>query len=178
MTNPILDQAKAQYAAGLKDPRLQPVLAKLVHAGHQLLFSPHTRALVMKQLAAGHDNPEVLGALVAKVGHTLWAESRKSAPIQALIPAAFILMCDLLQFLEDAGALQVTKPVFAAVAKATGSAALQMMGVTPDKLGALMAQRGASAQPGAPGAQPAPRAPVAPSAAAPSGLVAGAMGGT
>jgi hypothetical protein len=168
---PILQKAQAAYLAKV-NPRLQPVVQKLVSAGHQIMFSPQTRHMMQQQLQAGPSNPEVIGAGIAKLVALLYHESKKTAPVQALIPAGMLLLFDGLQFLSDAGAVQVTPQFLAQCTQAAGSALLQMLGVKPEQMQAAIDQARAKAQPAA-----APGAPGAmPPAPAPRGIVGAAMG--
>jgi hypothetical protein len=79
-----------------------------------------------------------------------------------------LLLFEALEFLEEAGAVQVDAPQLAAYTQAAGSAFLQMLGVTPEKLQGMIGQA-------APGAPAVPVAPAGPAIAPPpTGIVAGA----
>jgi hypothetical protein len=166
--NPILQ--KTQDATLAKaDPRLRPVIQKVVEAGKKLLYSDQTRKMVVSQLHQGTD-PESIGAGVAKLFGVLFHQSKNTIPMQAGIPAATLLLCEVLQFMEDGGAVKVDANFLAECTKAMGSAILQMLGITPDKLQGMV-DKAKGAQAGAPG-QPAAGVPAAP----PPGIVAGAQG--
>jgi hypothetical protein len=57
--NPLLQKAEAAYKAKI-DPRLLPVVMKIVKAGQQVMYSPQTRHMMQQQLAGGTD-PESIG---------------------------------------------------------------------------------------------------------------------
>jgi hypothetical protein len=177
--NPLLQKTQASILAKV-NPRLVPVVKKLVNAGQQLMYSPQTRHLMQSQLQGHTDDPEAIGAGIAKLLGILYHESRKTAPVQALIPAGMLLLCDGLQFLEDAGMTPVTPEFLAHCTQATGSAILQLLGIKPEQVQQAMSQAQA-AQGGAPAAMPpggAPPTPAAmPAAPAPTGVIGGAMAG-
>lgn len=169
--NPLLQKTEAAYKAKI-DPRLLPVVMKIVNAGKQVMYSPQTRHMMQAQLAGGAD-PEKIGQGIAKLMGILFHASKKTAPMQALIPAGMLLMFEGLQFLEDAGTVQVTPDLLAACTQATTSALLQVLGIKPEQVqGAIdhartRAQTAQPAQPATPGAAVAPA----------GGIVGSAMGG-
>lgn len=161
--NPLLQQT-SDAILKKADPRLVPVIKKLVDAGKQVMYSPKTRGMMMKQLGDGKD-PEAIGAGIAKLIGILYSESKKTAPIQALVPAGVLLMCEGLDFLEQAGAVKVTPDFLSQCTMAMGSNVAQLFGATPEKLQGLVDQ-------GKQGGQAAPAQPTA----AP-GIIAGAQQG-
>lgn len=167
--NPIIEKTKQAVLSNV-DTRLQPVIQKLVEAGKKIMYSDQTRQMVMDQMKQGTD-PESIGAGVAKLGGLLFVESKRTAPFEALSPAMVLLLMEVLGFLEEAGAVQVTPEFVAQCTQALGSAVLQMVGATPEKLQSMLGDSAAAGQ----SAQQPPMAKRPTSQAA--GLVAGAMGG-
>lgn len=174
--NEILEKTKAAVLQKA-DPRLVPVINKLVAAGQKVMYGEKSRGMMIKELGDGRD-PEKIGAGVAKLVAILFNESKKTAPMQALIPAAVLLMCEGLNFLEEAGTVQVTNEFLSECTMAMGSNVAQMFGATPDKLQGFVDQ-GKSGQGAAPGAAPGapPPAAVALPTPAPTGILAGAQQG-
>lgn len=162
--NPLLEKTKAAILQKA-DPRLVPVINKLVDAGKQVMYGEKSRGLMIKELGDGKD-PEQIGAGVAKLVAVLFNESKKTAPMQALIPAAVLLLCEGLSFLEEAGTVQVTNDFLSECTMAMGSNVAQMFGATPDKLQGMIDKSGQGAAPAA-GVPPA----------APGGILAGAQQG-
>jgi hypothetical protein len=78
------------------------------------------------------------------------------------------LLCEGLQFLEDAGKVKVDANFLAECMKEMGSAVLQVFGVSPQKLQSIIGQQG---QP----AQPTPPQGAMPPAPPPGGIVTGAQ---
>jgi hypothetical protein len=162
--NPLLTQAANAVLAKV-DPRLRPAVQKVRTAGQQVLYGQSTRQMVFKQLQ--DLSPKAIGAGIAKLYALLFNQSKKTIPPQVGIPAATLLLFDVLQFVQDAGKINVTPPILAACAQELGSALLQIMGVTPEQLHSITAQQGQPPAAPEPGAAPA----------VPSGLVGGAMQG-
>jgi hypothetical protein len=158
--NQILDKMKAAFLQKA-DKRLLPVIDRLVESGKKLMYAEQNHGLLKQQLGDGSD-PEAIGAGVAKVVGILFKESGGKAPMPALIPAAMLLLGEVLQFLEDAGAPAVTPDFLAECTQATASAVLQMLGVSPEQIQGYVDK---AARQG-----PQPAAPAAPAA----GIVGGA----
>lgn len=181
--NPLLTKTQSAILAKV-DPRLRGPVQKIVNAGHQVMFSPQTRHLMTAQLQGGANNPEVIGSGIAKLVAILYNQSRHTAPMGALIPAGMILLCDALDFLEEAHAVEISPDFLAQCTQAAGSAILQALGISPDHVQQAMQQAqakqggGAPAAPGPqPGAGAAPAAPAASMVAGPSqGVIGSAMG--
>lgn len=145
------------------NPKLAPVIKKVVEAGKKVMYSKESRDLFIQQVKGGTD-PESIGAAVAKLMGILSNQSKGTIPPEVLVPAATLLMCEGLQFMEEAGLVEITPDFLAAVTKAMGSAVLQLLGVSPEKLTGLLQKQG---QPPAQPIQPAPDAQ--------PGIVQGAM---
>lgn len=168
--NALLEKTKAGILAKA-DPRLAPIIQKVVAAGEKVMTSDQTRGMFVKQMSAGA-NPEAVGAGVAKLIGILQNQSKGSIPPEVLVKAATILMCEGLQLLEDAGKAQVTPQFLADCTKAMGSAVLQLLGATPEQLSTLLQKGGQpQGQPAQPAPQPAPQAPP------PQGIINGAAQG-
>lgn len=147
--NPVIEKA-SQALLEKVDPRLQQVVQKVVEAGKQVMYSEQTRSMAVQELKRGSD-PESVGAAVAKLAAILFNQSKQTIPMNVLLPATMMLLFEALAFLEEAGTLKVDGSQLAAYTQATGSAFLQMLGVTPEKLQGLVGQAGPDApQPPAP----------------------------
>lgn len=129
--NQLLEQTKRDILQ--KSPQLRPVIDKIVKAGQEVMFSEQTRGMLTKQLSNGI-NAEAIGAGIAKLMGILFNQSKNTMPFEAMAPAATVLMCDALQFLEDAGAVKVDAKLLADTMKAMSSGLLQLFDVTPEKL--------------------------------------------
>lgn len=130
--NQILENTKAEILKKV-DQRLQPAVQKAVTAGETVMYAPSTRQDLIAALGDGSD-PESIGAGIAKLLAVLFNKSQNTMPMEVGIPAAVILLCEALQFIEDSGKAKITPEMLAECTKAMGSAVLQMFGVTPEKL--------------------------------------------
>ena len=94
--------------------------------------------MAIKEINAKGDPAEVAGSGVAKLMGLLISQSKGTMPMKAAIPAATVLLCEGLSFMEEAGRIKVDKNVLAKAMRALSSGLLQLFGVTPDKLGQMM----------------------------------------
>lgn len=83
----------------------------------------------------------------------MFNQSKHTIPMPALIPAATILMCEALQFMEDAGAVEVDNEFMSECTKALGSNILQLLKITPERLQSMIDKSGGQGMPAAPAPQ-------------------------
>jgi hypothetical protein len=160
--NPLLEKTKQETLA--QKPQLRKPIEKTVEAGKKVMYDEKTRDMAVQQLSAGSD-PESIGSAVAKLAVILLNQAKGAMPMEVLIPASTILLCEALQFLEDAGSVEVTPDLLAECTMAMTSALLQALGATPEQIqGYIDKARGGQQAPAQPAAQP------------PGGIVAGAQG--
>lgn len=174
--NQLLQQTQDKIAESVNPPELRQAVEKVVEAGKKIMYSEQTRDLLIDQLNSEGDLPEVVGSGIAKLAAILFSEYKRTLPMEVLMPSAFLLMVESLDFLEKAGQAEITNDFVAKCTEEVGSAILQAIGVTPEQLAA--AQNGQPISPGAAQA-PATAEPTQPAAPAqpPPGIVSGAMGG-
>lgn len=168
--NEILQKTEDATRQNIKPAQLQPVVEKLVEAGRKIMYSPDTRDMLVDQLSGDGDMAENIGGGIAKLMGILLNQSKGTAPMQALIPAGTILLCEGMQLLEDAGKIKVDLPLFEDCMQAMASNLLQLLGVTPDKIAGMLNGEQAATALGS-----APEQPAAPPAS--GGIIAGATGG-
>lgn len=156
MKNKLLEQTKAAILQKA-DPRLRPVIDKLVKAGETIMYSDRGRVMMANQIGKG-DDPETVGAGIAKLIGIIYNESKKTAPMQAMIPAAVVLLCEGLQLIEDAGGPTVNNDFLSQCTMAMGSSVAQLFGATPDKLQGMLDKSGKTANV-SPAQTPPPQAP-------------------
>lgn len=143
--NPLLKQA-AQAVEAKVPAELKNTFQRIILAGEKFMYSPKTHEMMMKQMS-GPNPAEAAGEGIAKLFAILFKESKGTLRMEAAIPAMTVLLCEGLDFLEEAGRLKVDESLLAAATEEMGSDILQMLGMTPEKLQKMVAQRG--------GAQPA-----------------------
>lgn len=173
ITDPILTKVTEMMMS--KVPKqLNHAVDEVVVAGNKIINSDKTRKMVMQQLKKPGDPAANLGEGIAKLVSIVWKHSNGQLPIKAVIPAGVVLLCQSIQFLADAGMVQISNEFVQAATQDFASTMLQLMGVTPDKLGGMMskvAQQGGQQQ----GGQQQPQ-PAAQPAQQPGGIIAGAQG--
>jgi hypothetical protein len=161
--NPLLEKTRAAIL-DKSQPQLRKPIEKTVEAGKKVMYDEKTRDMAVQQLSAGSD-PESIGSAVAKLAAILFNQAKGAMPMQVLIPASTVLLCEALQFLEDAGSVQVTPDFLAECTMAMTSAVLQAFGATPEQIqGYIDKAKGGQGAPAQPAAQPS------------GGIVAGAQG--
>lgn len=167
-SNPILAKAEEGISAKVK-PEMQDDLAKVVHAGLTIMYSPKLAEQRNKMIAESQDPAQDAAQGAARLVSNLYQQSGQKMPTDLIVPAAMMFAFEYLDLVSKAGKLEITPDTVADVTQDVGKAVLPMFGVTPDKLAALqgMTQKQGGAQ------QPA----AAPAQAAPQGIIAGAMGG-
>ena len=161
-------------------PAMRSDVERLVTAGMHIMFDPKTSQLVMKQVEKPGDPADNVAQGVAALMSILQGQSKGPFPVQAIMPAAILLMCQALDFLGKTNRMQVNDELVGKTYHDLSAYMMQKIGMTPDKLAKLKSSGGAPApgqpagQPGQPG-QPAGQPP-APAGPAPAGLLAQARG--
>ena len=164
-TNPLLQKTEEAIAAKVP-ANLKNAFQRIITAGLKVMYDPKTNDMMAKELKSQGDPAEIAGAGVAKLLGLLMNQSKGTMPMKAAIPAATVLLCEGLDFMEQAGLVKVDQNVLAKAMQAMSSSFLQLLGVTPDKMGQMIAQ--ARQQQAAPKAAPPKR---------PAGIVAAAQQG-
>jgi len=166
--NPLLQKTESEVMAKINPAQLRPVVKKLVDAGKKIMYADKTRHLIIKELNQPGEETEIVGASVAKLAGLVMTQVKGTVPMQAMVPALMLLLCEGLDFMEKAGKAKVTPEFLAACTKATTSSFLQLLGVTPDRLAALFDH--------AKGGQPAAIPPSTAQSPAPKGIIGTAQG--
>lgn len=170
-SNQMLEQAEQGIQAKVPQ-NMQGDLAKVVHAGLTILYSPKLQQQRNARIAATTDPVKDAGEGSARMMSNLFQQSGKKIPLPLLIPAGMILAFEYLDLLAKAGKAQITPELIAAASKSVADNLLPLFGATPDKVAQVMAQaKQGGAQ--APQAQPTPSAPTQ----APQGIMNRAAGG-
>lgn len=126
---------------------MQAAFQRIVAAGMKVMYSPQTRQMLQNQMNQPGEPTEIAGEGVAKLIAMLFKESKATMPMQAAVPAAQVLLCEGLDFMEKSGKLKVDNDTIAAATQAMVAYLLQIFGITQDKLGALMQAGGRSQKP-------------------------------
>ena len=159
--NAILQQVEQAIQAKVQ-PKDQSAFQRIVTAGLKVMYDPQTHPIMVRQMSKPGDPAEVAGEGAASLLAILYKESKGTMPIGPGILAAQIWLCEGLDFMAQAGKIQVSDDVVAMATKSMMAHILQIFHVPPAKINQAMHAGAAQQQ----GAQPAP---------ASSGIVAGAM---
>lgn len=147
LTNPLLVKT-AQQTMSRVPQQLQGALKNAVTAGNKVMYSDQSRHLMMDQMKQNNgDIPTNIGEGVAKLISLLFADSKGKLPLRVLIPAGIILVCQAIEFVNDAGSVEITPDVLNQATMEFSSSFLQLLGVTPDKLQQILSSQGQQAQP-------------------------------
>lgn len=153
------DPVLKQIEQGIEDsvpPELKEKYQTIVVAGMNVLFSKETSQLMDQQLDASDDVVANVSEGIAKLMVILYNESKQQMDIPAGMLAAITLMCQGLEYWEQAKGGEVTPELAAECTKATTMATLKKFGITEDQVSQVIAagqqQQGAAAPTGAPAA--------------------------
>lgn len=144
--NALLKQAADAIQAKVP-PELVPTFKRIVLAGEKVMYSPQTHDMMIQQMKSNPDPAEAAGEGIAKLFGILFKESKGTLNMKAAIPAMTVLLCDALDFMEEAGKVKVDNTLLAAATKEMGSSLMQIMGVTPEKLQTMLSKQGGTPQP-------------------------------
>lgn len=135
--NPKLQQVEQAVQAKVP-PDLMNAFDRIVVAGEKIMYSPETRQMLQSQLGKQGDPTEIAGEGVAKLMGIMFKKSKGTMPMKAAVPAAQVLLCEGLDFMEQAGLVQVTDEVIAQATKAMMAYLLQIFGFSKDKVDQYM----------------------------------------
>lgn len=164
-TNQLLMNVEQQVAAKVPQDQKER-FDKIVLAGMKIMYSPETSEMMQSQLKKEGDPTENAGEGAAKLFGIMMHESKGTMPMAAAIPAMQVLLCEGLDFMEQAGMIEVTNDIIAESTKSMMGYILQMIGVKKEQMDKYM-QAGMQASDAKSGA--------APQATAQPGIVSGAM---
>lgn len=130
-----------QVRAKIKVPaNLQSALQRIELAGKKVMYSKETHGMVMEAMQGEGAWEEKLGRGIADLMALLFQQSNKSMPPQLIVPAAVLLMCDAIEFLQQSG--QVPQIDVGAAMEATIVMTLHKFGMKPDQIKAAIDQYG------------------------------------
>lgn len=170
-TNPLLQQTE-QGIQEKVPANLQPGLQRVVSAGLTLIYSPALHQRMVEKLESTPNPAENAALGAVNIVGTLFNQSKGSMPLSIAAPAAIILMCEILDFVAQAGKIQITPELVSQAAQSASEHTLAMLKISKDQIHHVVAHgmsaahdhlnaaAGApddSAQPGsAPAAAPSP----------------------
>ena len=156
--NPLLVKMEKAITAKVP-PKQMPAFKKIILAGEKVLFSDKMHKLVMSQLKSPGNPAVIAGEGAAKLFGILITQTKGTIPMEAGSPASAVLLCEILDMMEQLGKIKVDNNNLAEAVQSMSSGILQLFGVTPEQLSAMMqeAQSKQQGQRPSPSAQPAPQ---------------------
>lgn len=160
-SDPIIKQVQDELRSRLPPAMRIPVM-RIELAGKKVMYDPQTHGLMLKVIQQNTDPAEAAGMGVTQLLTILYNESKGRMPLPAIPPAAILLVCDALDFMEKQGIVKVTPDIMDRATQTVIAYLMQKMGLTPNKIQNVLSQQGAVQQ------QQQPQPPQ-------GGLVSGAM---
>lgn len=140
LDDPLLKQAEQEIDANVPQEH-RAMYESIVVAGMNVMFSPETADLIEQQLAEGGDLANNVSDGVAKLIMIVFNETgqdpNKFAPASVL--AAVVLMCQALDYAEQAHGAQITPEVIGACTKQTQIKVIKSFGITEEQLNQVAA---------------------------------------
>ena len=138
-SNPMLEQAEQVIQAKLP-ANMQPALQQVVNAGLTVMYSPQTAQARKQAIMNTKDPITESGEGAARLISNLFQQSNKTMPPGVIVPAATVFAFEYLDLMAKAGKVTITPDIIANSTQAVIAAVLPLMGVTPAKLQAMIAQ--------------------------------------
>jgi hypothetical protein len=156
-------------------PQYRVAVQKIYLAGMKLMYSPETHQLMLQQLQGNLSPAQAVARGVAAMMTILYRQSKGSMPIPAAAPAAILLVCEALDFLEQTHQATVNADVLSDAVQQVVAILMQKIGMTPDSMADAVNKNAAAAGMKVPGQAPTPTA--ASTTPGQGGLVQAQMGG-
>lgn len=128
-------------------PQFRVACQKIVLAGMKVMFSDQTHPLMLAAIKSDTDPAHAAGMGVTQLITILFKQSKGQMPIPAIIPAAILLVCEALDFMEKSKLAQVTPDVVSGAVQIVVAYLLQKLGLSPQKVSQIAQQNG-QGQPG------------------------------
>ena len=139
MQNQLILKAQATIDKGVK-PQDRSAYDKIVMAGTKLMYSQQTHKMLMEGFDQAPDKIKSAAEGMVGVLGLLYKQSRNTMPVVPMIQAGMALLLDALDFLEQAGFIQVTAQELGKATKDYMDAILPKVGITPQMMQAVMAK--------------------------------------
>jgi len=184
ISNPQLQQLEQATLAKVS-PKIMNSVKRIEIAGHKIMYSPDTQNLVKSQLQSSSDPSVVAGQGVAKMLAIIMHHAKGTLNMQAAIPACQILLCEVLDFMEQIHMVQVTPDLIAQSVQEMYASVMKILKISPQQVQAVMSKgqqqmpQGAlqaGAQPPAGGVQPPTGGAQPPSSPQGGGIIGSSMG--
>ena len=160
--NPLLEKIQEGIVEKVEEKDMQYFL-NTVKAGKKILFDPstHQNMGLVKDPESRKDPVGTISNGVAGLGYVMYMQSKRQLPINILVNALVMLMCEVFDFAEKAYGTPVTNQIVADTTKALSAEIAHKFGVTPDHMRQAIAA----------GQAQAAQEPAQPSAPQPQGML-------
>ena len=139
MQNEMIIKAEAAVDAKVP-PADKAAYDKIVLAGMKVMFSKETHGQLVQGLQESQDKLKTAVEGIIGILGILYQESRNTMPPGPMILAGQSLMMEALDFMEQGGMLEVTPDVLGEATQMYIETLLPKLGMTPEKMQAVMAQ--------------------------------------
>lgn len=136
IADPMLQKIARQVESTVK-PEVKREFEACVVAGMKLMWSPKTHQLMLDylQLIKGpEDIVKVISHGIVKVASIIVNKSGRQDVMPGIGPAAVVLMCQTLEFIEKKSGFDITPQIAADTTKAVGQGIFQMYGITAQQI--------------------------------------------
>jgi hypothetical protein len=139
MQNEMIKKAEAAIDAKVP-PADKAAYDKIVLAGMKVMFEDkQMHAQLMEGLQQSPDVKTVVDGVIGILG-ILFKESRNTMPVGPMILAGQSLLMEALDFMEEGGMIEVTPDMLGEATQLYIETLLPMIGMTPEKMKAIMAK--------------------------------------
>lgn len=139
MKNPMIIKAEAAVDAKVSAADKQ-AYDKIVLAGMKVMFSKETHGELLKGLQESQEPLKTaVEGIIAIIG-ILFKESRNTMPVGPMILAGQSLLMEALDFMDEAGMIQVTPDMLGQATQMYIETLLPKIGLTPERMKSITAK--------------------------------------
>ena len=139
MQNPMIVKAEAAIDAKVSKAD-KTAYDKIVMAGMKVMFSKDTHGQLLQGLQESEEKLKTAVEGVIGLLGILFKESKNTMPVGPMILAGQSLLMEGLDFMEQGGMIEVTPDVLGEATQLYIETLLPKIGLTPDKMQALMSE--------------------------------------
>ena len=139
--NPIIQKAAAAIDAKVQ-PKYQDAYNRIVIAGMKVMFSEQLAGELMQGLKASQQPVITAAEGVIGILGILYKESRKTMPLAPMVMAGMNLLLQALDAIDQTGIMKIDNNAIGIGTQHYIESLLPKLGITPDKLQAILGQVG------------------------------------
>jgi len=137
MNNEMIKKAEAAIDAKVP-PADKQAYDRIVLAGMKVMFSKETHGELLKGLMEADDPMKTAVEGIIGIIGILFKESKNTMPVGPMIFAGQSLLMEALDFMEQGGMIEVTPEMLSTATRTYLETLLPKIGLTPDKMQAIM----------------------------------------